>query len=538
INKHEVREDHRQRAPPLMMVRATLSRAASNPTSTGEHNRMLQVWDVGKVFFNADRDEAIYVHPGRELCPPVRCWWLWKAINGTGKASQMWGELMRTTVGDGRWECLAATPNVFYIPADPNFPAVDKDSAAICCGDDFLAESYDEQLCELGELLKQQFETWADELPQEDHRAHRQAARLRGSRHVDFMIQWTQKRGCKPAPTPGAKATGQGRRDSIDLLSKDRAREVAGAAGTALYLSSDRPDTMHASETAMQRVSNPNVLMHARVQRLGRYYEGQPVLVWRYPLQGTPDGIRVEGDADWASKSEFQRRFTSGGAVRDGDHTWDCYSATQSTIALSSGEPEMHAAGSATARGLQCKTGLIETKRPCNLKIYSDSTAGEGGGHVRHLELRYLWIQERLRLKAFELLKEDANEMTADMVTKYSEWSTIEKHRATLNLMFGKQYKGLSAMAISTGVVTSASGERVTVHEEPGQLAVCPAPVPHCVDREEFWFILKTGVFAVIAAAFVIGCACGCYARSYLKKDFIQKAVDPAPGDADVCLAT
>eukprot|EP00959_Pyramimonas_sp_CCMP1952_P392032 8214863-Pyramimonas_sp.AAC.1 len=83
------------------------------------------------------------------------------------------------------------------------------------------------------------------------------------------MIQWAQKRGCKPAPTPGAKATGQGRRDSLDVLFKDRAREVAGAAGTALYLS-DRPDTMYARKTAMQHVSNPNVLMHARVQRLGR----------------------------------------------------------------------------------------------------------------------------------------------------------------------------------------------------------------------------------------------------------------------------
>ena len=140
--------------------------------------------------------------------------------------------------------------------------------------------------------------------------------------------------------------------------------------------------------------------------------------------------------------------------MRYGDHTWDCYSVTQSTIALSSGESEMYATGSATARGLQCKTYLIETQRPCNLKIYSDSTAGRGMcsrvgvGKVRHLELRYLWIQERLRLKAFELHKEDTSEMTADILTKYCEWPTIEKHCTTLNLRFGKQMKGLSALAV------------------------------------------------------------------------------------------
>ncbi|CAK0866686.1 unnamed protein product [Prorocentrum cordatum] len=556
VNKYEVREDNHQGTPPLMIVRATLSRAASSPTSSGQHLRKIQVWDVRKAFFNADLDETIYVHPGRELCPPGRCWWLRKAMNGTRKASQMWGELVRTTMDDGHWECLVGTPNVFYLPASPNTAPFDEDSTAICHGDDFLAEGYDEQLDELDELLRQQFEVTAsarlgpgavgqttylkrtigytDKLPGCEEPGFFWTA---DPKHVDFMIKWTQKRGCKPAPTPGTKATGQGRRDSLDLLSKDRAREVAGAAGTALYLSSDRPDTMYASKTAMQHVSNPNVLMHARVQRLGRYYEGQPVLVWCYPLQGTPEGIRVDGDADWAPTSELQRRSTSGGAVRYGDHTWDCYSVTQSTIALSSGESEMYATGSATARGLQCKTYLIETQRPCNLKIYSDSTAGRGMcsrvgvGKVRHLELRYLWIQERLRLKAFELHKEDTSKMTADMLTKYSEWPTIEKHCTTLNLRFGKQLTGLSAMAVFTEVVTKASGEKVTVYGGSDEVAVCPAPVSHYVDSEEFWFYLMLGLVVVTAAsAFLLGCWCGCYFKNFYDKFLLQGAVSPASG--------
>ncbi|CAK0811173.1 unnamed protein product [Prorocentrum cordatum] len=520
VNKYEVREDNHQGTPPLMIVRATLSRAASSPTSSGQHLRKIQ------------------------------------AMNGTRKASQMWGELVRTTMDDGHWECLVGTPNVFYLPASPNTAPFDEDSTAICHGDDFLAEGYDEQLDELDELLKQQFEVTAsarlgpgavgqttylkrtigytDKLPGCEEPGFFWTA---DPKHVDFMIKWTQKRGCKPAPTPGTKATGQGRRDSLDLLSKDRAREVAGAAGTALYLSSDRPDTMYASKTAMQHVSNPNVLMHARVQRLGRYYEGQPVLVWCYPLQGTPEGIRVDGDADWAPTSELQRRSTSGGAVRYGDHTWDCYSVTQSTIALSSGESEMYATGSATARGLQCKTYLIETQRPCNLKIYSDSTAGRGMcsrvgvGKVRHLELRYLWIQERLRLKAFELHKEDTSKMTADMLTKYSEWPTIEKHCTTLNLRFGKQMTGLSAMAVFTEVVTKASGEKVTVYGGSDEVAVCPAPVSHYVESEEFRFYLMLGLVMVTAAStFLLGCWCGCYFKNFYDKFFLQGAVSPASG--------
>ena len=164
---------------------------------------------------------------------------------------------------------------------------------------------------------------------------------------------------------------------------------------------------MFASKTAMQHVSKPNVLINARLQRLGRYCEGKPVLVWCYLLQELPNGIRVDGDGDWAPTTELLRRSTSGGAVRYGLHTWDCCSVTQATIARSSGESEFYATGSATARGLQSKVYLSETERPCDLDVYSDSTAGRGMcqrtgvGKVRHLELRFLWIQERLRLKRF-----------------------------------------------------------------------------------------------------------------------------------------
>ncbi|CAK0831915.1 unnamed protein product [Prorocentrum cordatum] len=147
INKHEVREENHQGTPPLMIARETLSQAASSPTSTGEHKRMIHVWDVRKAFFN--------------VCLPGRCWRLLTAMNGNRKASQMWGEVVRTTMGDGHWGCFTATPDVFYSPASSNVPAVGEDSAALCHGDDFLAEGYDEQLDELDELLRQQFEVTA-----------------------------------------------------------------------------------------------------------------------------------------------------------------------------------------------------------------------------------------------------------------------------------------------------------------------------------------------------------------------------------------
>ena len=64
----ELREDNHQGTPPLMIVRATVSRAGSCPTSAGVYMRMICSWDVRKAFFNADLSEVIYVHPWANLC--------------------------------------------------------------------------------------------------------------------------------------------------------------------------------------------------------------------------------------------------------------------------------------------------------------------------------------------------------------------------------------------------------------------------------------------------------------------------------------
>ena len=47
----EFREDNHQGTPPLMIVRATISRAGVCPTAAGVHMRMIRSWDVRKAFF-------------------------------------------------------------------------------------------------------------------------------------------------------------------------------------------------------------------------------------------------------------------------------------------------------------------------------------------------------------------------------------------------------------------------------------------------------------------------------------------------------
>ena len=73
----------------------------------------------------------------------------------------MRGEMVKASMGDGHWGCLEGVPRAFYLPAVPCVPPVDGDSTPDCRGGDILAEGDDEQLDELGKLLKHRFEVTA-----------------------------------------------------------------------------------------------------------------------------------------------------------------------------------------------------------------------------------------------------------------------------------------------------------------------------------------------------------------------------------------
>ena len=142
--------------------------------------------------------------------------------------------------------------------------------------------------------------------------------------------------------------------------------------------------------------------------------------------------------------------------------------------------------------------------------MYSDSTAGRGMcqrtgvGKVRHLELRFLWIQERLRLKAFRLNKETTEEMTADILTKYCEWSKIEQHCATLSLRF--PVKGLSSLMVAGFLVHC--GANADVEEVSGEADLNAVnPVTNSQDWQNIPIVSLVLLFAMLMS-FGLDCCC------------------------------
>ena len=108
-------------------------------------------------------------------------------------------------------------------------------------------------------------------------------------------------------------------------------------------------------------------------------------------------------------------------------HLIKAWSATQASIALSSGEAEYYAVvhGTGIALGIKALYGDIGLELPIRVWTVSSAALGISGrqrlGKLRLLECRSLWVEQRLRRKDFKFLKVAGEVNPADLFTKHLE---------------------------------------------------------------------------------------------------------------------
>ena len=177
--------------------------------------------------------------------------------------------------------------------------------------------------------------------------------------------------------------------------------------------------------TPPRKCGAPDYVGHGALKRLSRYLRARPRMVFSYERQSA-DGIEVYTDTDWAGCPRT-RKSTSGGCLMVGRHLIKAWSATQASLALSSGEAEFYGVvrGVGVGMGLQALYRDVGLALP--LRVWTDSTAAigtagrQGLGKLRHLECHSLWVQQRLRRKEFKLLKVAGESNPADLFTKHLE---------------------------------------------------------------------------------------------------------------------
>ena len=434
INTHQ-RDDVYAGTPPLKIHRMVVSAAAtSKPGQTGQ--KLIARYDISVAFFHALSTDGIAVIPPNDIYDGQHVWQLLKAMNGTREASKRWSEFVESVVvKKGGFEAVKNVPGMFYHP--------EWQVTLSCHGDDFLAEGLAGDLDRLGQLMVENFETKV--LPRIGPSAAGGATNK--GEHLHRIIQW--KEGPTPmftweadpkyakllatelnlndgkgVDTPSSKDTGKGDRFANEPLSTEEAKEFRKYAGTALYLSLDRPSIQYAMSEISAGMSMPTKLHYMRLKRLVRYLVLYPTETWQYCLQEAPSHYYVYTDSDWAT-DKATRKSMSALAERFGDHLIETSCSRQSVVALSSGEAEFYAMTRGAASGLMSHQ-VVEAigYKNLSLTLLTDSTAAKGiagrtgAGKLKHLSIKELWLQDLVKQKRIKVEKEPTATNWSDLGTK------------------------------------------------------------------------------------------------------------------------
>ena len=449
FNNYE-RNDTFAGTPPVKMMRLLVSRSASICNRRGEHRRILAFYDACVAFFHASIDEELYLIPPRELCGLEECWLLKKALYGTRKASALWQGYVMEVFKRYEYTPVLVEPNVLHKEVVED---VDDGIDIGFHGDDFLVSTTPGRADQVDEMMLQNFDIKI--MPRVGPGAQKQGSILKRTitwdetgygwegdpKHALNLIEWAKCETSTGAPTPGTKDSLRYCREAHDPVPPGEQSGHRSACGTSVYMSIDRPDTMFSTRVICRDMSSPQIRMTLCLKRLARYLVTHKRLKWLYPYQASPEYVDVEADSDWAG-NEDDRKSTMCSCEFYGGHLIDFSVSSQETRALSSAEAEFYSQVNAAARGIHLRNLLRGLGTETKIRVWGDNTASQamarrqGVGRIRHLEAKYLWIQEKVADKELGLHRVATADNRSDIGTKYVGQEVMMRHLKGLKLVF------------------------------------------------------------------------------------------------------
>ena len=272
-------------------------------------------------------------------------------------------------------------------------------------------------------------------------------------RHAEILIDSLGLKGAKGVDTPGAVEHKMMDDGEPEFLPADQVTLYRAAAARCNFLGLDRPDIQYAAKEVSRGMAKPTVDDMTRLKRLARYLIKHPRLVFYYRHKEAPKQICVYSDTDWAGCIKT-RKSTQGGAVLLGGCCIKTWASTQSLIALSSGEAEYYGIVKAASVALGVQAMLRDMGLDLPIEVVTDASAAKGIvsrrglGKTRHIQVHYLWVQERVSNGDIKLKKCWGGENPADLLTKYLSRDKISK---ILDLFHLREEEGRSTLAPSVG---------------------------------------------------------------------------------------
>jgi hypothetical protein len=443
---YDLRSDTFAGTPPIAVTRWLISDAA-----TGEEKN-ISIADITCAFFHASmegEDEIWLILPPGMGMPglkaKLRC-----ALYGTRRASYLWGEFVsdHMTAPEPKglgFQRLKGCPQLYWHQQ--------RGLKSVVHGDDFLSSGNEKAQRWLAEQMPKHFKVkeWTELGPGRELEGsflNRTIVFVPGRgyeyhpdpRHTARLLESLGLEGAKPVAAPAVRDGGSARADCQDLLPEKEARTYVSETGRVIYLSIDRYDIQYVVRLLAQFLSQPRKLDFLRLKHLAKYLKGTVGWCWVFPFQSEEAGgvLLAVSDSDWAADL-LTRKSVNSGFLKAGAHVWEHWCAGQQVVALSSGEAEFYANGKAIAHALFFLYLMKEMGRVVKVRAGTDTSAARGvlqragPGRIRHLQTRFLWVQERVKAKEVEEYAEKGEDTGADIGTKILMGERIR----TLSLALG-----------------------------------------------------------------------------------------------------
>ena len=416
------------------------------------HGWHILAGDVSTAFLHALLTDEVFVIPPVEYYPNGGVLWkLRKAMYGLKQSPRMWQQHFASVAASLGFERLKSDSNLYFHPERRCYMLCYVDDLLIF-GDkkttEFLFSELQKQLCLRSEGVLEP----GTSISFLGHCITRREDSIEMSMptsYIDKMLEQLDMLKCRHAATPGTDALRK-LIDSEELLSPEDHRLYRRIVGQLLWLSSIRPDIQFAVKELSRGLTSPTEDHRTKMKTLLRYLAGtKPMVLTLRPKiiphsKQTTFDIDTYVDSDWAGCAT-SRRSTSGMALYFLGTLITSQSRTQATVALSSGEAELYAIGLGVSESLFIRSLLLESQlsKNVNIRIHTDSTAGKSmatrfgtSKKTKHVQLRFLFIQELVASGVVSIKKVSGTSNPSDVMTKYITKEVLHRHLMALGITY------------------------------------------------------------------------------------------------------
>ena len=435
--------------PPLEALRALLSLKMSMQVSNRGKELKFAIFDISRAHFYGKLERTVFVelpseikakHPGRDVVGRLKKSWY-----GLQDASHIWQGDYSGLLKDAGYAKGSSNGAIFYNEAS--------DCRVLCHGDDFGVLGDQDAIDEFERVLRSKYEIKKlgnlgfEQGDDKTVRILNRVVSLDGTcqprtltyepdaRHAQALVKELGLERANGVETPAEhlSAAVQLENAQAKALSEEKKKLYRSATMKASYLAQDDPGIAEAVKNLARHMNAPNEAHLVALKRLGRFMIKYPMTANVMIEQAMPTKIRAYVDTDHAGCA-VTRRSTTGLALTLGRHTTKTQSNMQSTIGLSSGESEWYGLVKGSAAGLGFQSLLRDWGVNLELEVASDSSAARGCaerhglGQMRHVQTRYLWVQERVAEGHLKVVPIRGKNNPADVLTKAVSGVLRKKH--------------------------------------------------------------------------------------------------------------